>query len=231
MKNETKIDLIKTTDTIDMMEVEKKGGKNGELAPSFWRTIRSLKNVHRLDLLKCVYDAEGTLGVVKLAAEAGLTESVASIYLRMLNARGLISVKRDAKHVYYGTAPDRSLPTAISLQEGFRRFFATDPTKGWQKRLIKLLDGFSHYNRINIIRFLVVASNPSRAQLVKAAGVCEKTFGHHFTKLRAANLIESVRIGNRVVGYRIPKQNNPLAIILLEEATKNLERANKSWDS
>ena len=230
MKTKMEIASIKTTETIGKMEVEKKGGKNGELAPSFWRTIRSLKNVHRLDLLKCVYDAEETLGVVKLASETGLTEPLTSNYLRMLNARGLISVKRDATHVYYGTAPDRSLPTAISLQEGFRRFFATEPTKGWQKRLIQLLDGFSHYNRINIIRFLAVTSNPSRAQLIKAAGVCEKTFGHHFTKLRAANLVESVRVGAHVVGYRIPKQSNPIAKLLLKEATLDLGLINRVWE-
>ena len=72
-----------------------------------------LANGDRLNLMRLVSTAKGAKGVSELAAEAGLPIPTASVYLRALNARGLISVVRAGPHVYYGTGSDRSLPTAV----------------------------------------------------------------------------------------------------------------------
>ena len=66
------------------------------LKPTLWRTARALANGDRLNLMRLVSTAKGAKGVSELAAEAGLPIPTASVYLRALNARGLISVVRAA---------------------------------------------------------------------------------------------------------------------------------------
>ena len=155
------VEDVKVTMTVGEVEIEKKGNGPAMLSPTFWRTVRSLKNVNRLNLLKSVYNHGGNMGVVDIAKENRVSEPVASDYLRKMNARGIISVKRNATFVYYGTLPDRSLPRAISLQKGFREYFSRELPKGWQRELCAIMKGFSHYNRLNILR-LLFASGRSR---------------------------------------------------------------------
>ena len=69
---------IKETYTENGMEVEKKGNAAGKLNPSFWRTVRSLKNVNRLNLLKMVYDSGGRLGVTSVGESVKVKEPLAS---------------------------------------------------------------------------------------------------------------------------------------------------------
>lgn len=122
--------------------------KETPLRPSFWRTCRALKNRHRLNLLKAVFDFEGEFGVTAFGERAGLPESTASEYLRQMNARGLIGVRRERQFVYYNTMRNRSLPRAISLQAAFIAFFKTCPKGDWQTPLLKLLQGYTHPNRL-----------------------------------------------------------------------------------
>ena len=214
---------VKETYTENGMEVEKKGNVAGKLNPSFWRTVRSLKNVNRLNLLKMVYDSGGSLGVTSVGESVKVKEPLASNYLRQMNARGIISVKRNSKFVYYGTSPDRSLPRAISLQDAFREYFKHELKKGWQRELWTILDGFSHYNRLNIIRYLAVTGKCSREAMVSAAGIMEKNFEHHFAKLKRAGIVQRKTLGIRNYYYGIAPQTNPIAQTLLAAATYDLK--------
>ena len=226
MKN----DDFKETYTENGMEVEKKGDSAGRLNPSFWRTVRSLKNINRLNLLKRVYDSGGKLGVTSVGSSVNVNEPLASNYLRQMNARGIISVKRNSKFVYYGTSPDRSLPRAISLQDAFREYFKHELKKGWQLELWTIMDGFSHYNRLNIIRYLAVMGKCSRAALIQSAGIMEKNFEHHFAKIKRAGIVERKSYGPKNYYYVIAPQSNPIAKTLLAAATYDLKLGNLLTD-
>ena len=163
------------------------------------------------------------LGVTSVGSSVNVSEPLASNYLRQMNARGIISVKRNSKFVYYGTNPDRSLPRAISLQDAFREYFKRELKKGWQKELWTIMDGFSHYNRLNIIRYLAVMGECWREAMIRSAGIMEKNFEHHFAKLKRAGIVERKSFGPRNYYYVLAPQTNPIAQTLLVAATYDLK--------
>ena len=120
-----------------------------------------MANRDRLNLLRLVAISKGEKGVAELAAEAGLPVPTASLYLRALNARGLISVVRSGPYVYYGTGSDRSLPVAISIQKAFRKLFALKELPAdWTDRLLPLLRAYSNPRRETIVRIFLAACQP-----------------------------------------------------------------------
>ena len=182
------------------------------LKPTLWRTARALANSDRLNLMYLVSTAKGTKGVVELAAEANLPVPTASIYLRALNARGLISVVRSGPYVYYGTGSDRSLPVAMSIQESFRRLFARKsmPT-GWTGNLLPLLRAYSNPRRESIVRLLRDFQPMRYSELRKLSGLCETSFLRHLDILTAAGIVESDARGS----YLLAKPKNSLASVFL----------------
>ena len=182
------------------------------LKPTLWRTARALANSDRLNLMYLVSTAKGTKGVVELAAEANLPVPTASIYLRALNARGLISVVRSGPYVYYGTGSDRSLPVAMSIQESFRRLFARKsmPT-GWTGNLLPLLRAYSNPRRESILRLLRDFQPMRYSELRKLSGLCETSFLRHLDILTAAGIVESDARGS----YLLAKPKNSLASVFL----------------
>ena len=181
------------------------------LEPSFWRTCRALKNPHRLDLLKDVFAFEGEFGVTAFGQRAGVSESTASTYLRQMNARGLIGVRRERKFVYYNTKRDRSLPKAVSLQAAFIDFFKTDPKGEWQKGIIRLLKGYTHFNRLRAIRFLANVPSATVRELESQMGVCVRGVYHHIRILVDCGIIELVP---HTATYRLVKPANPVHKVL-----------------
>ena len=183
------------------------------LKPTLWRTARALANSDRLNLMYLVSTAKGTKGVVELAAEANLPVPTASIYLRTLNARGLISVVRSGPYVYYGTGSDRSLPVAMSIQESFRRLFARKsmPT-GWTGNLLPLLRAYSNPRRESILRLLRNFQPMRYSELRKLSGLCETSFLRHLDILTAAGIVESDARGS----YSLAKPKNSLAFVFLD---------------
>ena len=183
------------------------------LKPTLWRTARALANSDRLNLMYLVSTAKGTKGVVELAAEATLPVPTASIYLRALNARGLISVVRSGPYVYYGTGSDRSLPVAMNIQESFRRLFASKsmPT-GWTGKLLPLLRAYSNPRRESILHLLRNFQPMRYSELRKLSGLCETSFLRHLDILTAAGIVESDVRGS----YSLAKPKNSLASVFLD---------------
>jgi len=162
----------------------------GNLKPTLWRTARALANPDRLRLMRLVASAGNCKGVVELAGESGLPVPIASNYLRSLNARGLISVKRMGPFVYYGTASDRSLPVAVSIQQAFRRLFARKTLpKDWTDRLLPLLKAYSNVRREEIIRTVAMFQPIRYAELRRRLGICETSFLRHLAILSKAGII------------------------------------------
>ena len=183
-----------------------------ELRPTLWRTARALANPDRLTLMRLVANAKGAKGVVDLANEANIPIPTASLYLRALNARGLISVVRSGPFVYYGTGSDRSLPVAITIQSSFRNLFALKKLpRDWTARLLPLLKAYSNPRRELIVQ-IIGARQPIRyVELHQRAGICETSFLRHLGILLAAGII----IRNPDGSYSLAKPANSLAAAFL----------------
>ena len=182
------------------------------LRPTVWRTARALANVNRLKFLRAVFAAKGTKGVSVLADELGLSIPTASVYLRALNARGLISVVRAGPHVYYGTGSDRSLPTAVQIQKSFARLFALSQLpKDWKDRLIPILRAYSNPRREALVRILRTIQPIGYSGLYQASGLCETSFLRHLGILTAAGIV----VRNKNGFYTLAKPSNSLSATFL----------------
>ena len=71
-----------------------------KLKPTLWRTYRVLANEDRLRLFKAVLENSGNLSVRDYAKMLNLAEDVASVYLRQMNARGVLGVERSYIKVF-----------------------------------------------------------------------------------------------------------------------------------
>ena len=182
------------------------------LKPTLWRTARALANGDRLNLMRLVSTAKGAKGVSELAAEAGLPIPTASVYLRALNARGLISVVRVGSHVYYGTGSDRSLPTAVRIQRSFARLFALSQLpKDWKDRLIPVLRAYSNPRREALVRTLRMIQPIEYSGLYQASGLCETSCLRHLGILMAAGIVVRGEGGL----YTLAKPSNSLSATFL----------------
>lgn len=193
------------------IQSETRTSRDATLRPSLWRTCRALRNRHRLSLLKDVFAFEGEFGVATFGERAGLSESTASEYLRQMNARGLIGVRREGRFVYYNTARDRSLPRAISLQTAFIAFFKTRPEGDWQTPLLRLLKGYTHPNRLRAVRLLSGRRSATVRELASLMGVGLRNAYHHVQTLLDAGLVEPVPEANAI---RLCKPANPIHRVL-----------------
>ena len=183
-----------------------------ELKPTLWRTARALANRDRLNLLRLVAISKGEKGVAELAAEAGLPVPTASLYLRALNARGLISVVRSGPYVYYGTGSDRSLPVAISIQKAFRKLFALKELPAdWTDRLLPLLRAYSNPRREAIVRIIAMRQPLRYVELHMRSGICETSFLRHLGVLTTAGIVTLDPNGS----YSLAKPRNSLAAAFL----------------
>lgn len=187
---------------------------SAELRPTLWRTVRAVLNEQRLRLLRDVFVHDGEFYVRQVARRAGLDDPIASIYLRQMNARGLLGVRRDRIKVYYNTEPDRSLPEAVAIQSVLRSCVSGPQKKGWELRLMTVLRGFSHFNRLAIL--LRLAQGPaSYAQLCDAMGICVKSFYHHMHYLRCAGLVDTAFVDGAAV-FVLVRPEHPVSVCLLK---------------
>ena len=187
-----------------------------ELTPTLWRTARSLANADRLNLMRLVSNAKGAKGVCEIAEEAGLPVPTASIYLRALNARGLISVIRSGSFVYYGTGSDRSLPIAVAIQGAFRRLFAKkELPDDWQDILMPILNAYSNLRRESMVRILSEHNRISYLEFHKRSGLCETSFLRHLRILANAGIVSLDSNGL----YSLAKPRNSLEAIFLAESS------------
>ena len=187
-----------------------------ELKPTLWRTARVLANADRLNLMRLVANAKGAKDVSELAMDAGLPVPTASIYLRALNARGLISVIRSGSFVYYGTGSDRSLPVAVAIQGAFRRLFSKkELSDDWQDILLPILNAYSNQRRESMVRILSEHRGISYLEFHKRSGLCETSFLRHLRILANAGVVSLDSNGL----YSLAKPRNSLEAIFLAESS------------
>ncbi|MDZ8119850.1 ArsR family transcriptional regulator [Pontiella agarivorans] len=156
-----------------------------DLHPSLWRTCRVLANENRLHLLWKLFQ-EGESSVSRLGEAVGLTEPVASSYLRALNARGLILPRRQKNFVLYRPLANPEVAGADRLLEALRGAYdAFMPVPA----VIRSVTAFTHERRIEIVRALS-GGELAELQLSMKTGISPQALYRHLRKLEARNFVE-----------------------------------------
>ena len=163
--------------------------KNDEVSPlnpSLWRTCRALANVNRLTLMRELM-TNGPRTVSELAATLHWSASKACQYLRMLNARGLLSAVRNGRYVTYKPEANPKIEYANLLVHAIENAFV-------QHRrdipyVFKHLTAFTHERRIRIMKVLV-QTPLTGPELAAATSISLAALHRHLTKLQKRKYVE-----------------------------------------
>ena len=149
-----------------------------------------MDNENRLRFLRAIFVSKEAKGVTRLAEDIGVSVPTASQYLRALNARGLVDVKRESSHVYYGSGKNRSLPEAQLLQDAFMRLFERkDLPSDWPARISPVLKAYANERRIAIIRTIAENGSLTFASLSHLADMSETSLLRHLSLLLDGGVI------------------------------------------
>jgi len=154
------------------------------LQPTLWRTCRVLANRTRLHLFRLLA-RQPNQTVTDVATCLKLPLAVASQYLRALEARGLLSVRRVGLHVTYRLAGGSSTP-AQPLVRSLRLVFRRQSMS--VEMLFKTFTAFTHPRRIEIFRALGERSRCLR-ELNAVTRISTRALSRHVKKLEARGFI------------------------------------------
>ncbi|MCX6997901.1 MAG: helix-turn-helix domain-containing protein [Kiritimatiellaeota bacterium] len=121
------------------------------LQPTLWRTCRVLANRTRLEMYRLLLRQPGQT-VTAVAQQLHQPLSLTSEYLRALEARGLLTVRRVGRRVVYGprstSSPKWTSDFAAALRATFRQ--APRPLD----TIYRLTTAFTHPRRVELFRAL-----------------------------------------------------------------------------
>lgn len=172
-------------------------------------------------LFKAVVEHEGKCCVRDYARMLGLQDDEASVYLRQLNARGLLGVVRSDIKVFYNLDEDRSLPDSVELQRALKAHVSGPLEDGWEEKLLRIFKGFTHFNRLAMIVRLA-EGEATLADLRHSAGVVVKSVYHHLRYLFNAGLIEYRREYHKPDVYSLIPQVHPISRVLLGQVLRGV---------
>jgi DNA-binding transcriptional ArsR family regulator len=160
--------------------------KTHSLRPTLWRTCRVLANRTRLKLCARLLHRPGQT-VSALAGQLKLPLTVASQYLRALEARGLLAVRRKGLRVVYRPALVTTRTPTTELVRALRRVFRhqRDPVES----IFKTATAFTHPRRIEIFKALR-KENYTPAQLRTRTGISVPSLYRHLKKLEARGFVK-----------------------------------------
>lgn len=187
------------------------GGKMADLYPTFWRTCRVLANENRLRLLWKLF-RDGECSVSRLGAEVGLSQPVASAYLRAINSRGLILFRRRENFVLYRPEPNPEVEGSEQLLNALRGAYEEFMPLNL---VFQALTAFTHERRISMVQMLKKKSM-DEAQLSVKTGIPLPSLHRHLRKLQARNV---VAVEDDI--WFVAKQESILKKELLAQATGN----------
>lgn len=163
-----------------------------DLAMMLPKTCRVLANEKRLVLLREVCTNPGQT-VEGYATATKLRHAVASEYLHMLQAEGLLVMEREGRYVrYHGCASDR-IWFAPKLLAALRT--ALIRRQDTPKDVMWALTAFTHPRRIAIVAALA-AGAMSLAQLEIETGIPQLALFRHLQKLERRELVTEQRNGD-----------------------------------
>ncbi len=155
------------------------------LQPSLWRTCRVLANRRRLDILAELLD-RSPQDVSQIAEALGLSEAVASQYLRHLNARGLLRASRAGRFVSYSAQPDPTLYESVKLLAALRHALIKE--KDSTDHIFNQVTAFTHWRRIRIVQCLA-PGDCSFTDLMRRTSISRAALQRHLKKLIGRNYV------------------------------------------
>lgn len=154
--------------------------------PTLWRTCRALANERRLLCLKAVL-LHPSLTVGEAAAFVNIPENQASINLRALQARGLITSQRQSRWTHYLPIADPFVEHAALLLATMRKTL----TRGCpsERAVVTLLKAFTHARRLVVLSYLQKHPGALVESLVSASHISQPAMWRHLTLLHANSII------------------------------------------
>ena len=159
------------------------------LQPTLWRTCRVVPNRSRLALFGLLVE-QPDQPVSTLAKQLCLPLSVASEYLRAMEARGLLTVRRTGRWVKYRPAPAEQRSPVSVLVSALRVIFQKESAP--IKTIFHLATAFTHPRRILIFQKLQTGAR-TLEQLQIATQIPLVALPRHLRKLEARGFIAQQR--------------------------------------
>jgi len=180
------------------------------LAPTVWRTCRVLANDARLRCFAAVAQNPGA-PVGRVARSAGVSVPVASLYLRHIQARGLLRAERVSRWVRYEAAADASVAHAGALLAALRQSALSRPAD--RAAAIRILTACTHPRRLALLAAVARGQPCGAADLVRATGFSVNATSRHLHKLESRGfLVRQPR------GWCLAEASDPLSRCLLRAA-------------
>lgn len=156
------------------------------LHPTLWRTCRVIANPTRLEVFRCLVQQPGQT-VSAIASRLRLPLPIASLYLRAMEARGLLVVQRQGRWVKYSPSPPTARNAVSGLVGALKLVLGHDPTPA--ATVFKLATAFTHPRRIAIFRALQGGGCTSK-QIRARLGISWRALSRHLEKLAARGFIK-----------------------------------------
>ncbi len=169
-----------------------------DLKPTLWRTCRVLANRRRLQIFKFLLGREAAT-VTDVAEGIDLGLSIASMYLRALNARGLLAAARVGPFVLYRIRPNPSVVGADRIVTALRYAFERDDQS--IDAVFRDLTAFTHPRRIAIVHCLRPRRAMHHIELRRLCGISLRAMERHLDKLEKRGLVTR---DDDLVKYRRP---------------------------
>ncbi|MBN2449539.1 MAG: winged helix-turn-helix transcriptional regulator [Lentisphaeria bacterium] len=157
------------------------------LKPTLWRTCRALANRRRLGIVCHLIDHPDDM-VSQVARGVGIPVAVASQYLRILNARGVLRATRRSRWVHYRLAADPSLPEASVLVAALGESLAAD-TRDLDSAMATLT-AFTHPRRLLLLALLWQYGHLDYSELMGRSGIPHQALTRHLDKLQRRGLVD-----------------------------------------
>ncbi len=155
------------------------------LRPTPWRTCRAIANRRRLGIIALLIAKPG-LTVTTVSEAAGLRQPTATQYLRVLESRGLLEVRRIGRYAHYRLAAANQSPFARGIVTALLRAFAGG--SGPVESVFKAATAFTHPRRIEIFRALL-GSPKTLLQIRAATRIPIWALHRHLQKLEARRFV------------------------------------------
>jgi DNA-binding IclR family transcriptional regulator len=178
------------------------------LAPTLWRTCRTLASRQRLSLLRCVF-RHSSVSVSEAARACDLTVDKASLMLRQMQARGLISVRQSGRSVFYRAAADARVCGAQAILDAVRHSMETG---GELDKMISIFTAYTHPRRIRLVQALQRRAAGGH-ELQESCSMSKQAFHRHIGKLTRRAVV-----GKYSEGYQLLPPSGALAKTLLRMA-------------
>ena len=192
-----------------------------ESGPVLWRMVRSVLNPTRLRMLKLICETDGTLCAREICRALKLDDPVGCIYLKQMNAQGLLDAARHEVKVYYRPWRDCPWTAPTRFRASLVSYWEQGVADGWEVELMTRLRAFSHFNRLAMLARLSRGAAGMR-DLKFAVGTCVKTIEHHLSFLTSADLLETKRRDDSGYCFQLRQPAHPVSATLMSILDENV---------